>query len=218
MTRRQIVGLVTALALTVPVAVSIAWAGSSASEQLRASVDRVLRTVEDPDLKRPARVDERRSTVRRIAGEIFDFTEITKRVLGPHWQPRTPAEREEIVRLFTALLERAYISKIELYSGERIAYVGETVDGELAAVRTRLITKQGTEIPVDYRMVRRGERWMAYDVVIEGVSLVANYRGQFNKILQTSSYAELVRRLRAKLDEQQQAESDGSPRRTSQGR
>jgi phospholipid transport system substrate-binding protein len=215
--RRQVVGLVTALGLTLPVAASIVWAGAPPSEQLRGAVDRVLRTVDDPELKRPGRADQRRSAIRKIAGEIFDFTEITKRVLGPHWQPRTPAEREEIVRLFTALLERAYISKIELYSGERIAYLGEAVDGDLAVVRTKLVTKQGPEVPVEYRMVRRGERWMAYDVVIEGVSLVANYRGQFNKILQTSSYAELARRLRSKLDEQQ-AENESSPRRASPGR
>jgi phospholipid transport system substrate-binding protein len=215
--RRQVVGFVTALGLTLPVAAGIVWAAPPPSEQLRGAVDRVLRVVEDPELKRPTRAEERRTAVRRIASEIFDFTEITKRVLGPHWQPRTAAEREEIVRLFTALLERAYISKIEHYSGERITFSGEAVDGELATVRTRVVTKQGTEIPVEYRMVRRGDRWMAYDVVIEGVSLVANYRGQFNKILQTSSYAELVRRLRAKLDEQL-ADTAAASRRTSQDR
>lgn len=201
MTRRDVIGLVTALVFTIPVAVTV-WAAPPPSHQLRGAVDQVLRIAEDPDLKRPARAADRRAAIRRIAGEIFDFQEITKRTLGLHWQPRTPAEREEIVRLVAALLERAYISKIELYSGERITYTGEAVDGDLATVRTRVVTRQGTEIPVEYRMMLRGERWLAYDVIIEGVSLVSNYRGQFNKILQTSSYAELVRRLRAKLDEQ----------------
>lgn len=209
MTRRDFVGLVTAVALTLPVAVTV-WAAAPPTTHLRGAVDQVLRIVEDPDLKRPARVAERREAIRRVANDIFDFTEITKRVLGPHWQPRSPAEREEIVRLFASLLERAYISKIELYSGERITYTGEAVDGDFASVRTRVVTKQGTEIPVEYRMVRRAERWLAYDVSIEGVSLVANYRGQFNRILQTSSYAELVRRLRARQDEQ--TAEDAAPR------
>ena len=201
MTRRDVVGFVTVLILTVPVAVTV-WAAAPPGNQLREAVEQILRIAEDPDLKRPARIAERRAAIRRIATEIFDFQEITKRTLGPHWQPRTPAEREEIVRLVAGLLERAYISKIELYSGERITYTGDAVDGDLATVRTRVVTKQGTDIPVEYRMVRRGERWLAYDVIIEGVSLVANYRGQFNKILQASSYADLVRRLRAKLDDQ----------------
>lgn len=214
MTRHQLLGVVTALALTGPIVAQV-WAAPLPTEQLRGSVEQVLRVVEDPELKRPARAAERRSAIRRIAGEIFDFTEMTKRVFGPHWQPRTPAEREEIVGLFSALMERAYIAKIELYSGERIAYTGEAVDGALAIVRTRIQTRQGAEIPVEYRMVRRPERWQVYDVIIEGVSLVANYRGQFNKILQTGSYAELVRRLRARLDA---PTDDGEPavRRTSQ--
>jgi phospholipid transport system substrate-binding protein len=214
MTRRDLVGLVTAVVLTGPVAVTV-WAGPSPSTQLRGAVEQVLRIAEDPDLKQPGRTAERRTAIRRIAAEIFDFQEITKRALGPHWQSRTPAEREEIVQLLAALLERAYISKIELYSGERITYTGEAVDGDVATVRTRVVTKQGTDIPVEYRMLRRGERWLAYDVIIEGVSLVANYRGQFNKILQTTSYAELVRRLRAKLEPQSQ-EADSRVRRAAE--
>jgi phospholipid transport system substrate-binding protein len=212
--RHQLLGIVTAVALTGPIVAQV-WAAPLPTEQLRGSVEQVLRVVEDPELKRPARAAERRSAIRRIAGEIFDFTEMTKRVLGPHWQPRTPAEREEIVALFANLMERAYIAKIELYSGERITYAGESVDGDVATVRTRIQTRQGTEVPVEYRMVRRPERWLVYDVTIEGVSLVANYRGQFNKILQASSYAELVRRLRAKLEAPTE---DGEPavRRTSQ--
>lgn len=199
MTRRDVIGLVTVLILTTPVAVTV-WAAPPPSQSLRGAVEQAVRIVEDPDFKRPARQAERRAALRRVATEIFDFQEITKRALGLHWQARTPAEREEIVRLVASLLERAYISKIEHYSGERITYTSEAVDGDLATVRTRIVTRQGTDIPVEYRMVLRGERWLAYDVIIEGVSLVANYRGQFNKILQSSSYAELVRRLRTKLE------------------
>jgi len=177
-----------------------AWAGPP-TDQLRASIDRVIRVLEDPDLRRDVRTAERRAAVRKIATEIFDFTEITRRCLGTHWQARTPDERDEFTRLFTDLLERAYVGKLESYSGERIVYLGDAVADDTASVRTRLVTKQGTEIPVEYRMHRRDGRWRIYDVAIEGVSLVANYRAQFNKTIQTASYAGLVERLRAKQDE-----------------
>jgi len=180
-----------------------AWAGAP-TDQLRGRVDRVLRLLEDPQLKPEARVVERRTSIRAIVAEIFDFRELSQRALGPHWQGRTPNERDEFSQLFADLLERAYIDKIELYSGaERIQYTGEVLDGDqVATVRTRIVTKQGTEIPVDYRMRRIGDRWLVYDVAIEGVSLVANYRAQFNRIIQRSSYKGLVEQLTARLASQ----------------
>lgn len=170
-------------------------------EGLRAQIDRMIETVEDPELKTKARARDRRAAIRKIASGIFDVSETAKRSLGRHWQARTPAEREEFTRLFGDLLERSYVSKIELYRGERITYAGQTVDGDQAVVRTRIITKQGTEIPVDYRMFKRDARWQAYDVVIEGVSLIANYRTQFNTIIQSSSYEALVKTIKAKREE-----------------
>jgi phospholipid transport system substrate-binding protein len=171
------------------------------TDHLRSRIDQVVKLLDDPQLKPEARARERRAAVRRIADEIFDFAETAKRSLGRHWQARTPAEREEFVQLFTDLLEKAYFSKIELYNGENISYVGESIEGDTAVVRTRITTRQGTEVPVDYRMLRRGDRWLVYDVMIEGVSLIANYRTQFNKIIQTSSYQELVRKMKAKQGE-----------------
>jgi phospholipid transport system substrate-binding protein len=170
-------------------------------DELRAGIDRVIKTVDDPGLKKAERARERRAAVRKIVSEIFDMNEAAKRSLGRHWQARTPAEREEFTRLFGDVLERSYMSKIELYGGEKITDAGQTVDGDHAVVRTRITTKQGTEIPVDYRMFERDGRWQVYDVVIEGVSLIGNYRTQFNTIIQTSSYAELVKKLRAKQGE-----------------
>jgi phospholipid transport system substrate-binding protein len=170
-------------------------------EQLRSQIDRVLKIMEDPHLKKDGQAKERRAAVRRVADDIFDFQETARRSLARHWQPLKPGDQAEFVRLFADLLERSYISRIELYGGEKIAYLGDALDGDLATVRTRIVTKSGTEIPVDYRMLKRGERWLVYDVIIEGVSLVANYRTQFNKIIQTSSYAELVKRMKVKQDE-----------------
>jgi phospholipid transport system substrate-binding protein len=172
------------------------------TEQLRGAIDRVLKTVEDPAMKAENKTTERRQAVRKIANDIFDWAETAKRALGRHWQARTESEREEFVRLFGDLLERAYISKIELYGGEKISYTGESIDGDFAVVKTKIVTpKQGTEIPVDYRLLRRSERWLVYDVVIEGISLVSNYRTQFNKIIQSSSYQELVKKMKTKQEE-----------------
>ena len=184
-----------------------AWAGAP-TEQLRVRIDRVLKTLDDAELRQDAHAAERRVVIRRIAYDTFDFREISQRSLARHWQARTPAEREEFAQLFADLLERSYIGKIEMYSGgERIQYVGEAVDGEQAVVRTKIVTRQGIEVPVDYRMHRIGDRWLVYDVALEGVSLVANYRAQFSKIIQTSSYGDLVAKLRAKKEEGQQADT-----------
>jgi len=173
-------------------------AAGPATDQLKGAVDRVIKVLEDPSLKGDDRVVERRTAVRKIADEIFDFNEIARRALARHWQPLTDKQRAEFVSLFSDLLERSYMSKIELYGGEKIQYVGERVDGEIATVATRIVTKNGTEVPIDYRLLKKGDRWLVYDVNIEGVSLVSNYRTQFNKIIQTASFEDLIQKLRAK--------------------
>jgi phospholipid transport system substrate-binding protein len=205
--RRALSAIMLVVALLV---VRVAWAGAP-TQLLRVQIDRVIKTLEEPDLKKDGKARERRAAVRRIADDIFDFTETAKRSLGRHWQGRTAAERKEFVDLFANLLERSYLSKIELYGGEKIAFLGDTIEDDQATVRTRIVTKHGTEVPVDYKMYRQGDRWLVYDVIIEGVSLIANYRTQFNKIIQTSSYQELVRKMKTK-----QAEfADDKPRTSS---
>lgn len=172
-----------------------AWAGAP-TDQLKASVDQVIRILGDPALKSESRTHERRAAIRREADTIFDWEETAKRALGPHWRSLSDKDRQEFVSLFVDLLERSYISNIERYSGEKITYAGDSLDGDVATVKTRFTTKDGTEIPMDYRMLKRGDRWLVYDVKIEGVSLVGNYRTQFDKIIHTASYQELVRRLK----------------------
>jgi phospholipid transport system substrate-binding protein len=190
-----------ALGLLLSVVMVLPAAAGAPSDQLKAQIDRVLKTLDNPELKKEGRARDRRA-VRQIANDIFDFGETARRSLGRHWQPRTPAEREEFVQLFADLLERSYISRVELYGGEKIQYLGDSTEGDQAKVQTKLVTKGGSEIPIEYRMHRKGERWLVYDVIIEGVSLVANYRTQFNKIIQTSSYQELVRKMKTKQEEQ----------------
>jgi len=167
------------------------------TDQLKIQLERVLKTVQDPEVKKEGRAAERRA-VRKIAEEIFDFDDTAKRTLARHWAQRSPAEREEFVKLFSDVFEHAYLSKVELYQGERVTYLGDTVEAGVATVKTRFLTKQGSQLNVDYRMQRASTaRWLVYDVLIEGVSLVDNYRNQFNSVIQRTSYQELVRKLKA---------------------
>ena len=172
------------------------------TDQLRGHVEQVIKILGDGDLKQPAKRGERREMILKIADEVFDFKEISLRTLGRHWQARTPAEQAEFSSLFRDVLARAYVSQIENYSGEKVTFLTDAIEGDLATVRTKVITKAGTEVPVDYRMFVAASRWRVYDVSIEGISLVGNYRTQFNAIIQRKGYPDLVAKLREKHDEQ----------------
>jgi phospholipid transport system substrate-binding protein len=171
------------------------------TDQLKGATDRVLGILQDPQLKEPVRVDERRKQIRAVANEVFDWQEMGKRALGRGNQACSASQRDEFIPLFADLIERSYVGKLELYSGERIVYAGESAEGDQATVRTKLLTKSNTEVPIDYRMLKPGDRWRVYDVVIENVSLVSNYRSQFTRIIQQSSCGELLKKLKTKQDE-----------------
>ena len=204
-------GYTLAIGFAMILAVAPAWAGVP-TDQMRQQVDRAVQILDDPALKsQPA---ERHARVRKIVEDVFDYQDAARRALGPHWSARSPEERQDFTRVFAELLDRAYISKIDLYQGEKVTYLGDTIDGDLAVVKTRIITPKGTEIPVDYRMRRTETRWKVYDVVIEGVSLISNYRMQFNKVITTESYDALVQRLRNK-DSDPAATAASSPARRS---
>lgn len=202
--------LITSFAVLVALSLaSVARAGAP-TDTLRQTVDQVIKILSDPALA--DKPDARRAQVRKVSENIFDYPDTARRSLGPHWNARTPQQQQEFVKLFADLLDRSYISKIELYHGERVKYVGENADGAEAVVKTLITTKQGSDVPVDYRMHSQNGRWMVYDVIIEGVSLVSNYRTQFNKIIQTESYDSLVQRLRAKEGTPEPAASPGRKR------
>ena len=168
------------------------------TDQLKVGIERVLKTITDPALQGPGRADERRRALREITDPMFDWTEMAKRALGRHWHTRTEAERQEFVPLFHNLLARTYVTRIERYDGEQITYTGESIEGDQAIVRTKVLDKTSRELPVEYRMVRAPNgRWTIYDVLIEGVSLVANYRSQFDQIIRTASYERLVAKLKS---------------------
>jgi phospholipid transport system substrate-binding protein len=171
-----------------------AWAGAP-TDQVRSYTDRVQKVLEDPALT----LTQRREAVRVLAAEAFDTTETAQRALGVHWQQRTPAERDQFVKLFANLLEQTYVSRIDEYGGEHLEYIDEHVDGDKATVRARVITSKGTEVAVESRVIQKGDRWLIYDILIENLSLISNYRSQFDRVIRTSSYGELVKRLQARV-------------------
>jgi phospholipid transport system substrate-binding protein len=161
------------------------------TEDLKKQTDQVLAVLRSP--MSPA---ERRAAVRDLALDTFDLNETARRALGAHWQKRTPAEREEFVKVFREVLEQTYVSRIDEYGGERLEYLTERVEGDSATVKAQIVTKAGTTVPVESRLNQRNGKWLIYDILIENVSLVGNYRSQFDRIIRTSSYDDLVKRLK----------------------
>ncbi len=177
------------------------YAGEPAN-LIKQTVDKIIDILKDKELKKPEKTKERRAAIRKVVGERFDFEEMAKRSLALHWKKRTPEERKEFVPLFSDLLERSYIRKIEKYTDEKFLYTGEKIDGDYAVVNTKIITKGNVETPIEYRLLNKNGKWEVYDVVIEGVSLINNYRNQFNKIIRSNSYEELVKRMKNKQEEE----------------
>lgn len=176
-------------------------------ERVRQTVDEVLRILDDQALRAPERTQERRSKLRQAVFQRFGFEEMAQRALGPHWRSLKPEQRREFVALFSDLLERSYVGKIEGYGkGNKIVYVKETVDKDgYAAVQTQIVNSQNEAYDVEYRLLQRDGGWQVYDVVIEGVSLVNNYRTQFNKVILQESYDALVKKLKLKREQEEAA-------------
>ena len=172
-----------------------AWAGAP-TDQLRDGVDRVFKVLRDPELAGDSHATQRRSAILTAAGSIFDFGEMAKRALGPHWTTRTPAERTQFVALFTDLMQHSYISKVDQHGSAKMVYRTETIEGDHAAVRTTIPLGNGSEMPLEYRMHHADARWQVYDLSIDGISLVGNYRAQFNKVIRLESYDALVAKLK----------------------
>ena len=168
------------------------------TEQVRQTADRVLSVLQDSRLKSADRQKERREQLRQIIGSRFDFGEMAKRSLGSNWQKANNEDQRQFVELFTELLEKSYADQIESYNGEKIVYGRENVSQDQADVDTKIVTKKGEEIAVTYKLRSAAGDWKVYDVVIENVSLVNNFRSQFNRILANASFAELLKKLQSK--------------------
>ncbi len=189
---RQVVQLIV-LGLSLFVG-TLGFGAESPTEVVRTTINEVIRILNDDSLKSPAKLLPRRRLLEQVIAQRFDYAEMSKRALAVHWTPLTKEQRDEFVDLFKGFLSDRYASKIEGYAGEQVGYLGERLDGQYAEVRTKLRSSK-VEIPMDYRLINKGGRWYAYDIIVDGISLVKNYRSQFDKIIRSGSYEELVRRL-----------------------
>jgi phospholipid transport system substrate-binding protein len=201
------------LAAWIMVAGAVAAPAMGPRETVESTVGRVVTLLQDGDTVKTEstarQAADRRTEIRRLARELFDFEEVTRRTLSRHWAARSADERAEFVALFTDLLERSYVTRVEAYAGENIAYFGEAVDASYATVRSKIVTDRRSEIALDYRLHLRDGRWRVYDLQIDGVSFVSTYRSQFDRIIQAESYAALLERMRKKSVEATLAERGG---------
>jgi phospholipid transport system substrate-binding protein len=162
---------------------------------VRSSVSRVLAIAQSP----PAGItgsEDRRTHIRRVAHDLFAFDEMARRVIGQHSKDCRPQEQDEFVRLFADVFTQAYVTTVERYSGENVAFLGEEVTGAFAQVCSLVITTHGARISIEYQLLESGSRWAVYDIALDGASLVSTYRSQFNSSIRTSSFAQLMERMR----------------------
>lgn len=169
------------------------------TDQIRQTTDKMLAIVQDPALKGSSNDLERQRQMREAINERFDWVSMSRSAIGKHWRDLSAAQRAEFTQLFSELIEKSYLSQIESFSGEKILYKGEKVDGQYGVVEVVIVTLRGIDIPVGYRVLKKGAEWLVYDVSIEGVSLVNNYRSQIGAILNSSSYDNLIVKIRAKI-------------------
>lgn len=191
--------LVCLLVLFVPYGSIAAVESGSATEAVKETIDQVLVILGDEKLKTPEHADERVAALEKIIAERFDYEEMGKRTLGREWKKLNTAQQEEFVGLFQQFLSNTYAGNVDGYSGEQVAYIKERRKGKFAEVQTKVISKK-LEVPLDYRLLKNSSTWRVYDVVIDGVSLVKNFRGQFSRIMKANGFPGLLKKLRAKTE------------------
>jgi phospholipid transport system substrate-binding protein len=187
--------------ISVVLAPLVVNAADSPTAQIKSTIDQVITLLIDPRLQGEGKKAERHELFRQAIFARFDFQEMARRSLGAHWRRRTVQEQNQFVALFSDLLEKAYLDRIESYNKEKFIYINEKIEEPYADVGSRISTAKGEEFSIHYRLHRVGEQWKIYDVVIEDISLVNNYRSQFDRVISKSSYAELVRRMKNKLSD-----------------
>jgi phospholipid transport system substrate-binding protein len=165
---------------------------------VKGAADRAVQILKDPKLLSKDKKKERVELLRGAVEPIFDFEEMAKRSLGPHWRRRTPAEQQEFVKLFQDFMEKVYSDKLDLYEGEKIVFGKETIDQDFAQVESSIINNKGETISIIYKLRRADTKWKVYDAVVENISFINNYRSQFDRVIKSSSYEELVKRLKEK--------------------
>jgi phospholipid transport system substrate-binding protein len=181
--------------------VSECFAGSEVTSQLKGTIEKVIKIVQDEALTNDKQA--RRVALRKIIAERFNYRQMVMRSLAKNWDVRSDQERQEFIALFKSLLENSYANKLEAYKDEEINYLDEMIKGKYALVKTEVVRKSST-IGVDYKLIQEKGSWQVYDFVIEGVSMIRNYRSQFTKIIRRDSYEVLVQKLTDKINELEQ--------------
>jgi phospholipid transport system substrate-binding protein len=171
--------------------------GSVPGEQVKATIDKVMQVLRDPALQGANKKTERREKLRQIILPRFDFAEMAKRALGSNWN-RYPDQQREFVTAFTQLLEETYADQIEAANGDKVVYLNERADKDYAEVATKVISPKGEETSMTYKLHTVESDWRVYDIVVENVSVVNNYRAQFNRVLANASLDELIKRIKEK--------------------
>jgi phospholipid transport system substrate-binding protein len=196
-TRAVRIGWIVLLALTDFATAAAARAGDPI-EVVRMAGDKAIQILKDPKLQPKERKKERIERLKEIVNPLFDYEEMARRSLGPHWRRRTPQEQQEFVKLFRDYLEKVYSDQVDLYAGEKVIYGRERVEDDYAQVETAFVNTKGEEVSVVYRLRRVGGKWKVYDAVVENVSVVNNYRSQFDRVISKYSFDELKRLLKEK--------------------
>ena len=196
--------LVTTLVLLTPRPIT----AGEPTDRVRAVIAKSIQILKDPKLKFKDRGKERIDRLRDIVYPIFDFREMAKRSLGFHWRERTPKEQDEIASLFTKLLEKNYANRIESYDDEKVQYTGEIIDQSYAVVDSKIINKKGQEFVIKYKLRLTRKGWKIYDLSVENISIVNNYRAQFNRVIAKSSYKELIGKMKNKIEELEDSERE----------
>jgi phospholipid transport system substrate-binding protein len=171
-----------------------------ATDRIKVVSDKLIAIVFDNSLKTPEMKSKRDQMVIEIVDGLFSWEEFSRRALARHWGKRTENEKKEFISLFRQLVERTYMDKAGQYSGGKVVFLDEKIEGDYGNVSTQVLTSAGTQIPVEYRVIKKDGVWWVYDVNIEGVSLVNNYRSQFNNILIKSSFEDLLNRLKENIE------------------
>ena len=173
-----------------------ALADTSALDAVRTSVEAILEAVKNKELDKAARREQMRAAIK----DRFDFRAMSQRTLATNWKKATDQEQQQFVELFSQLIENSYVDKIESYTNERVEYPGTKVSGRKAVVDTLIITASA-DIPVNYKLYQKGNEWLVYDVIIEGVSLISNYRSSYQEIVKKEGIPGLLVKMQDKIDE-----------------
>jgi len=167
-------------------------------EVIKVSADRAIQILKDPQLQANEKKKERIERLKEIANPLFDFEEMARRALGPHWRRRSFQEQKEFVKLFRDFIEKTYSNNVDLYAGEQIVMGKEIIDNDYAQVDSSFVNPKGEEFSVVFRLRRTEGKWKVYDALVENISIVNNYRSQFDRVISKSSFEELIRLLKEK--------------------